>query len=117
MGQPDEMPIRQLIQSTALDWFRVRPRDAYVLTAKKKSRPLLGPQSRLGGFPFLPKVQKWPLCPRCGMSLFFVGQFGRDLETLPLPKRFTLLSMFKCSNMDCDSWSARLGGRPFFQLL
>jgi hypothetical protein len=50
------------------------------------------------------------------MSLFFVGQFGRDFAPLPLPKGANLLSIFKCANMDCDSWWSPFKGAPFFHL-
>jgi len=45
-----------------------------------------------------------------------VGQFGHDLEHLPLPEGFDLLTIFKCSNMDCDSWWNPFTGGPFFHL-
>jgi len=110
------MKIDQVIRSPALAWYRERPRETLVVKTKKAAKPILGPQSRLGGFPYLPKGTTWPACSRCGISLFFVGQFGRDLAPLPLPKGVNLLSVFKCSNMDCVSWSDTLKGGPFFHL-
>src|SRR5436190_6377973 len=110
------MAIEDIVHDPILKWFRDRPRAAHVLAARKSSKPLLGPRSRLGGFPFLPSASKWPDCTRCGTSLFFVGQFGKDLENLPLPNNFDLLSIFKCSNKNCEFWFNRFGGAPFFRL-
>ena len=110
------MKIDQIIQSPALAGFRDRPRETLIVKAKKAAKPILGPRSRLGGFPYLPRRASWPTCPRCRMSLFFIGQFGTDLGPLPLPKGINLLSAFKCANMNCDLWSHTFKGAPFFHL-
>jgi len=111
------MSLEKIIDDPHLTWFRERARVAYVLSCQKPSQPILGPQSRLGGYPLLPDGAEWPVCTACGTSLFFVGQFGRDLEVLPLPKGADLLTVFKCANMECPLWSDPIRGAPFFELV
>ena len=104
-----------LIEHPDLTWFRERPRETTILQLSKPLAPVLGSCSRLGGFPFLPEGEPWPVCEKCEVPLFFVGQFGRDLPQLPLPNGCDLLCIYKCTNYDCDDWML-FTGPPYFHL-
>lgn len=105
-----------VVDHPALTWYRERPRKAYTLVMSAATTPILGPASRIGGFPFLPVDELWPICSQCGVTLFFVGQFGRDIEPFVLPHGAELLCVYKCGNMDCDSWYGNYTGTQFFHL-
>ena len=82
-------------EDPVLGWFYARRERAFRLVLVRGPR-VLGPASRIGGFPFLPEGQDWPRCPKCRMGLFFVGQLGENLPPVPLPPGIDVFCIYKC---------------------
>ncbi|MGE0710057.1 MAG: ankyrin repeat domain-containing protein [Planctomycetota bacterium] len=69
-------------------------REAHPLKTSSKPGPPRG--SRVGGLPFLPADDPWPVCATCARPLTFFLQL--DLDDLPLQFDATgLLQLFRCS--------------------
>ena len=92
------------------EWLRGKALPALRLRVEPTDLESLSPvESHLGGPPFWPEDEPWPVCGQCDRPLTFVGQVRLDGEGAPRVGRAKLLTFhycFHCLPCDADEASA-----------